>query len=220
MDELSEKELREIASQLRTPQGAEGLEMGQKMHETNLNMILAAVHALNLADGERILEIGHGNAAHLTQILSQAKNLHYTGLDISQTMQEEAQRINADFIENGTASFHLYDGQQMPFEDKQFDKAITVNTIYFWDRPVGLLNETYRVIKPNGLFSICFAEKSFMKNLPFARYGFQLYSTEDVKNMVKQTSFELVDTETQTEQVKSKEGLNVERTFSTITLKG
>ncbi|MCW9708519.1 class I SAM-dependent methyltransferase [Fodinibius salsisoli] len=219
MNELSESEIKQLASQLRTPEGSAGIDVGHKMHETNINMTMTAVKALNLSDGDAILEIGHGNAAHLTRILNQAKNIHYAGLDISQTMQEEAQRINADLVGDGKASFHLYDGQQMPFEDNQFDKIMTTNTIYFWDRPVGLLNEAHRVIKPNGLFSICFAEKSFMKELPFAQYNFQLYSTEDVHDIVKQTSFEAVDTDTEVEQVKSKDGLNVDRLFTVVTLK-
>lgn len=219
-NELSEKKVRELADQLRSPKGKSGIDVGQKMHETNINMTMAAIDALNLAEKSLILEIGHGNASHVKQVLSRAENLQYVGLDISQTMQEEAQRINAQFIDNGQASFHLYQGHKFPFPDDHFHKIMTVNTIYFWDQPVALLEEAHRVIKPGGLFSIGFAQKAFMETLPFVEYGFQLYDTRDVETLVEQSPFQIIDLKTQTETVKSKDGSQVERTYTIITLKG
>jgi ubiquinone/menaquinone biosynthesis C-methylase UbiE len=219
MDELSPSEIMQLASQLRSPKGSAGINVGHKMHETNINMILMTVQALDLTEGDHILELGPGNAAHVAQLLGRETNIQYTSLDISQTMQEEAQRINADLIKEGKAAFHLYDGHQMSFEDNQFDTIMTVNTIYFWEQPVELLNEAHRVLKPNGRCSICFAEKSFMKDLPFAQYGFQLYSTDDVKTLAEQSHFQIIDIQNQTEQVESKDGTDVERKFTVITLK-
>ncbi len=219
MDHLSKKEVRALAAQLRSPEGTEGLDLGQKMHETNINMTMSAVKALDPADGDRILEIGHGNARHVKQVLGIAENLQYTGLDISETMYEEARQTNASFIEENRASFHLYQGETFPFPDTYFHKIMTVNTIYFWEAPLSILKETHRVLKPGGLISIGFVEKSFMKTLPFAQYGFQLYDTEDVKMLAGQSKLQVADIETQTEQVESKDGSEVDRIFTTITLK-
>ncbi|SHG01596.1 Methyltransferase domain-containing protein [Fodinibius roseus] len=220
MKELSEAEIRELAGQLRSPQGEQGIDVGQKMHETNINMTMAGVDALKLVKGDILLEIGHGNASHVKQTLNRDHGLHYAGLDISETMHEEARRINSALIDRGHASFHLYGGETFPFPDNLFHKIMTVNTIYFWDRPSAILEEAHRVLKPEGLLSIVFAQKSFMEELPFVEYGFRLYDNNDIERLVEQTLFEIIHTQTVTEQVESKDGSQVERTFTTITLKG
>lgn len=220
MDNLSKKEIQELAGQLRSPEGEQGVDVGQKMHETNINMTMSAVDALKLVDEDHILEIGHGNAAHAKHILSRASGIQYTGLDISRTMQEEAQRINASAIDHGQASFHLYGGETFPFPDDFFHKIMTVNTIYFWENPLAVLGEAHRVLKSNGLLSIVFAQKSFMEELPFVEYGFKLYDDEDIERLVEQTPFQIIHTQTEMEQVESKDGSNVERMFTTATLKG
>ncbi|MEL7835171.1 class I SAM-dependent methyltransferase [Fodinibius sp. Rm-B-1B1-1] len=217
-EEFGETDLQELARQLRTPKGQEGIAMGQKMNETNIGMTLAAIDALDISNGDILLEIGHGNAGHVEKILSRAGDLRYFGLDISETMKREAQRINKKYINNQQASFHLYDGHRFPFSDVTFHKAMTVNTIYFWEKPSAILKEVYRVLQPQGYFSIGFAQKNFMKQLPFVEYGFKLYNTSEVRKLVEGKPFQISTVKDQTEEVTSKDGSLVERTFTIITL--
>ncbi|PRD57260.1 class I SAM-dependent methyltransferase [Sphingobacterium gobiense] len=213
------KELQELASQLRQPQGDNGVKVAEMMNETNINMTLHSIKRLDLQDGELILELGHGNCGHLAQLLEQKKNLSYYGLEMSVLMQEEAQRLNSQFLDNEQASFYLYDGVHIPFEDNFFDKVFTVNTVYFWDDPRALLAELYRVIKPGGVLNITYAQGDFMKQLPFVEFGFTLYDDEKIKKIFDNTAFHPRGIETQTETVKSKTGETVDRTFTTITMK-
>ncbi|WP_206365168.1 class I SAM-dependent methyltransferase [Sphingobacterium corticibacterium] len=213
------KELQELASQLRQPQGDKGVKVAEMMNETNMNMTLHSIKRLTLQEGERILELGHGNCGHLVQLLEQKRNLSYYGLEMSALMQEEAQRLNQQFFDNGQASFYLYDGLHIPFESNFFDKVFTVNTIYFWKEPEELLTELYRVIKPGGILNITYAQGDFMKQLPFVQFGFTLYNDEKIKELFDNTAFCLVEAETQTETVKSKIGETVDRPFTTITVK-
>ncbi len=213
------KELQELALQLRQPQGDKGVKVAEMMNETNINMTLHSIKRLELQDGQRILELGHGNCGHLTQLLEQKKDLSYYGLEMSVLMQEEAQRLNPQFLDNGQASFYLYDGVHIPFEDNFFDKVFTVNTIYFWDDPRALLAELYRVIKPGGVLNITYAQGDFMKQLPFVEFGFTLYDDEKIKKLFDNTAFHPGGIETQTEIVKSKTGETVDRAFTTITMK-
>ena len=218
MPELSDQNSRQLAEQLRSPEGSSGIEIGHKMHQTNINMTMAAVEALQLCNGDTLLEIGHGNAAHVDKILNLAPSLRYAGLDISQTMHNEAHRINKLLIDDGRATFHLYEGYSFPFSDKFFQKIMSVNTIYFWEDPSALLGEAYRVLDSGGLFSISFAQKSFMKALPFAEHGFRLYDNDDIKQLVEQSSFIIANLNTQSEEVESKDGSQVERIFTTVCL--
>ncbi|BDS09324.1 class I SAM-dependent methyltransferase [Aureispira anguillae] len=217
--ELSEKELEELANQLSCPSGGHGRDVAKLMNETNINMTLSTVNDMGLSDGQSILELGHGNAEHLSNVLKQAKNLTYCGLDISPLMKEEAERINSRFISGKVASFHLYDGTNIPFGAASFDRIFTVNTIYFWEQPLALLNELYRVLKPNGQCHITFAQKRFVEQLPFAKYKFELYDNNTVLKLIQQTSFRLIDIIDKTELVKSKTGEFVDREYAIVSLK-
>lgn len=215
---MKQDELQAIASQLKKPTGEKGIEMGNMMNETNINMTRHSIHHLNIVSGNTILEIGHGNAGHVAYLLQQKDNTTYYGLEMSEIMFQEAQQINHKFLSEGQAHFALYDGNNIPFQDAFFDRIFTVNTIYFWQNPEIFLFEIYRVLKAKGLFSITFAEESFMKQLPFTQFEFDLYSTEKAEKLVAQTSFKIIAKETLTEKVKSKTGELVDRAFTTIVL--
>ena len=89
----TDKELQELASQLKCPNGIKGVEVADLMNETNISMTLHSIDRLNLLDNDSILELGHGNCAHLPYVLQQKKNLTYHGLEISELMYKEAKRI-------------------------------------------------------------------------------------------------------------------------------
>jgi ubiquinone/menaquinone biosynthesis C-methylase UbiE len=188
------------------------------MNETNINMTRHSVQNLNIKAGNSILELGHGNAGHVEFIFEQAENLKYYGLEMSDLMFQEARQINRNFVSQKQAFFLLYDGNVIPFQDTFFDKIFTVNTIYFWKEPEKLLSEIYRVLKSNGVFCITFAEESFMKQLPFTQFEFELYSTEKVENLIQKTAFKIINKETLTEKVKTKTGELVDRDYTTIVL--
>ncbi|QSB26882.1 class I SAM-dependent methyltransferase [Flavobacterium sp. CLA17] len=215
---MKKEELQAIAAQLKHPTGEKGIEMANMMHETNINMTRHSIQNLNIAAENKILELGHGNAAHLEFVMQQAGKLTYYGLEMSELMFQEARQINRNYVSQKQAFFSLYDGNAIPFQDSFFDKIFTVNTIYFWQEPEKFLLEIYRILKPDGNFCLTFAEESFMKQLPFTAYEFTLYSTEKVQQLIEKTAFKIVYTETLTEKVKSKMGELVDRAFTTIVL--
>jgi ubiquinone/menaquinone biosynthesis C-methylase UbiE len=209
----SEADLKNIAKQLSCPEGEHGVKTGEMMHASNLGMTSSAIDALNLQNNNTILEIGHGNGGHIAQLLSKAENLKYYGADISETIIAEAEKINQHFVDKGIVHFELTDGATLPFENNQFDKIFTVNTIYFWSNPGEYLNEIKRTLKPNGILALCFADKTFMQNLPFTSYGFTLYEVEEVKFLLKNGGFTIENILSKTEQIKSKTGEQVEREY-------
>lgn len=211
------EDLKELASQLRQPQGAKGIEIANMMNETNIKMTIHSIDLLNVQTGNNILELGHGNCGHLSYLLSKENDLKYQGLEMSALMIEEAERINQKHIQANQASFHLYEGSNIPFADNSFDRIFTVNTIYFWKEPLHLLNELYRVLKPIGLLNITFAQKSFMQQLPFTQFAFELYDTEKIKTLANQSHFKEHTMHHTSEKIKSKTGEMVDREFTTVT---
>ncbi|MCY1542099.1 malonyl-acyl carrier protein O-methyltransferase BioC [compost metagenome] len=212
------KELEELAAQLRQPSGAKGIEVAVMMNETNIRMTHHSIDQLGMLDRDNILELGHGNGGHLSYLFEQNAGVTYYGLEISALMHEEAKQVNQSFINRKQAAFYMYDGLHIPFAGDHFDKVFTVNTLYFWTEPELLLAELYRVIKPGGILNITFAQKDFMEQLPFTSFGFTLYDHEKIKQLIGSSPFRYISSATQTEKIKSKTGDLVDREFLTVTL--
>ena len=209
-------DLKELAKQLGNPEGEIGIEVANMMNATNIGMTKHAITSLNLNTNDVVLELGHGNCGHLSFLMKQAENLKYFGLEISELMQTEAKKSNQNYIENNLAEFELYNGTEIPFDNESFDKIFTVNTLYFWQNSDLFLNEIYRVLKPNGIFALTFADKSFMEKLPFTPFGFNLYSLKDAEELLQKNRFKMIESISQTEQVFSKTNEMVNRTFFTV----
>ena len=216
---LTEDELKKIEMQLSNPEGELGLKIAKNMNESNIQMSIDSINSLKPLKFDVLLELGHGNCGHLDKIISKEKEIKYFGLEISETMKKEAERINQNLIQQNNVSFQLYDGIQIPFSDDYFDKIFTINTIYFWTKPQTFILEIHRVLKINGILILTFAQKDFMKKLPFVKDKFNLYDHEDLKLLIQNTSFKIIETKNKTEKIKSKSGELVERIYSVVTLK-
>lgn len=215
---MDTEKLKILAQNLAHPQGEKGIEIGEMMNETNIGMTLESIQTLLIEDNEHILEIGHGNAGHVRNILNKAIDVKYTGIDISETMHHEAIKLNKDFENH--AEFVLYEGAELPFKDKTFDKIFTVNTIYFWEKPTDFLNEIYRVLKDNGTFVLTFGQRDFMKKLPFTQFGFTLYNTDEMEETVSKSYFKRMKISERQEEVKSKTGEEtLTRNYTILTIK-
>lgn len=215
---MDTEKLKILAQNLAHPQGEKGIEIGEMMNETNIGMTLESIQTLLIEDNEHILEIGHGNAGHVRNILNKAIDVKYTGIDISETMHHEAIKLNKDF--ENQAEFVLYEGAELPFKDKTFDKIFSVNTVYFWEKPTDFLNEIYRVLKDNGTFVLTFGQRNFMEKLPFTQFGFTLYNTDEMVETVSKSYFKRMKISERQEEVKSKTGEEtITRNYTILTIK-
>ncbi|WGQ09531.1 class I SAM-dependent methyltransferase [Pedobacter gandavensis] len=213
----NEDDLKAVGSQLSSPNGEAGKKTGERMAVSNENMIKRTIDAMKLADQQKVLEIGPGNASHLTMLMAQAKGLKYIGIDISETMIEEASRINQELLKAGEAAFLLSDGIHIDFPAHNFHKIFTVNTLYFWKDPKAYATEIYKALKPGGYFCIGFADKNFMEQLPFTKWDFQLYDTQMVKDLLEEVGFEVIKVWEEKEQVTNNIGMDVKRDIIVIT---
>ncbi|MEM6763819.1 MAG: class I SAM-dependent methyltransferase [Bacteroidota bacterium] len=211
-------EFDELERQLSCPVGEGGVEVGENMLKSNISMIEATIHQMEVQEGQHILELGHGNGGHLPDLLEKDPSLTYKGVEVSDIMHQEAQRQNQQFTANGQAAFSLYDGKNLPFPDSSFHKIFSVNTLYFWEEPANLLTELYRVLVPGGDCLITYCQKDFMKKIPFVQGRFTLYDTQDILRLIDNTipspvEIKVVD---KRERVKSKSGDMVDREYSIL----
>lgn len=155
----SEQELRELESQLSCPKGKIGIKVGNNMNETNMSMIEDSISYLDMNDNNVVLELGFGNCKHLNKLLSASYNVQYYGLEISETMLAEAQKINSD----NAAKLNLYDGRNIPFRDDSFDRIVSVNTIYFWEDAIKLIKEIENIETYRNMCANVFQQRVYEK---------------------------------------------------------
>ncbi len=70
------------------------------------------------------------------------------------------------------------------------------------------------MLKPGGAFALTFAQKHFMEQLPFTKYGFRLFSNEDMTALIGQSDFQQTTITEHEEVVMAKIGESVTRQFS------
>jgi ubiquinone/menaquinone biosynthesis C-methylase UbiE len=184
-----------IAKQLRKPGGILAGKVANEMNKTNGFLYDFTIKAMQLKDGESILEIGFGNGKFFDKIFSTANDLKISGLDFSPEMVKVATGNNPSPSNAGKLTLRLGSSDKIPFPDNSFDKAFCINVIYFWEKPRDHLKEIYRVLKPGGSFYTSIRTKETLVQMPFAQYGFNIYTQDEWITMLENNFLNLVHTE-------------------------
>ena len=148
-----------------------------------------AVQALDIQPNDHILEVGFGGGVALYKIL---KNIHggfVAGIDYSPDMVKRGKRKFQKSIASGKMTLVEGNVASMPFDNAFFDKVCTINTIYFWPDPTAGLKDILRVLKPGGQLVIGVGAKGSMEKLRITRYGFTLYSEQELRDLLTQAGF-------------------------------
>jgi ubiquinone/menaquinone biosynthesis C-methylase UbiE len=184
-----------IAKQLRKPSGILAGKVGNEMNITNSFLYDFTIEAMQLKNDESILEIGFGNGKFFDKIFSTANNLKISGLDFSPEMVKVAKGNNPTTSNNGKLTLRLGSSDKIPFPDNSFDKVFCINVIYFWEQPAAHLKEIYRVLKPGGRFYTSIRSKESLVQMPFAKYGFTIYTQDEWVTMQEINHLHFVHTE-------------------------
>jgi len=112
------------------------------------------VSLLELTPADRVLEIGCGAGRAIELVAARVLQGHVTGIDLSRVMVRAASRRNARAIGAGRAAVRQDDVTSLPFADHQFDKILSIHSVYFWPDPERAMAELARVLKPDGLLAL------------------------------------------------------------------
>lgn len=179
-----------LAAQARKPSGLIGrLLMGRLFNWSNDEINTHTVEALDVQRTDQVLDVGFGGGRALEQMVSSVDGGRIVGVDLSDTMVEQARQRFQASIQSGTLEVLQADVMDLPLESDTFDKACTVNTIYFWPDPAACLREIRRVMKDGGRLVVAFRSRDKMENLPIAQHGFTLYAPDEVRALLEQAGF-------------------------------
>jgi ubiquinone/menaquinone biosynthesis C-methylase UbiE len=182
------------AAQLRKPHGEGAEAIAAYMRELNRELYAHVVKLLDPAAKASILELGFGEGIVPEKLDQQNTMLHYTGIDFSEEMVKMAK---AKHIPG--ARFLLGEVAAMPFADQTFDIVFGINVVYFWETPERELSEIMRVLKPGGLLLLGYRPKTYMQAIPFTQFGFTLYETAVLENLLAKQGFVKIITQTEAE---------------------
>lgn len=173
-----------FAKHLRRPEGEVGKAVGKVMNSINKTMNLLTYDEMNISQGDRILEIGFGNGAFIPHLFEINNDISYTGVEISEIMIEEAKKNIRDRV-NGKVTFVKSSSESLNFNESTFNKVCVINTFYFLKNPLNDLKEIYRVLEAGGKLFISIRSKETMQKSSFSKYYFNLYTYDEVSNLLK-----------------------------------
>lgn len=124
-------------------------------------------HALSLsalpADfSGRLLEVPVGTGVLSMPVFRNMKNADITCLDYSEQMMESAWK-RAEEMHIPNIHFVQGDVGKLPFEDESFDAVLSLNGFHAFPDKEAAWMETYRVLKPGGIFTGCFYAEGLTK---------------------------------------------------------
>jgi arsenite methyltransferase len=167
-----------IARQLSRPEGWLGRVMGRLMNRHNARINAFAIQALDWKPCDRVLEIGFGGGLNLPVLMGGTGFV--AGVDRSGDVVAWARKRFPDAVRTGRADFRQGRVEALPFETASFDKAITVNTVYFWNSLDSGFAEIHRVLAPGGHVVVGFLPKERMQRMGMPADIFTLHTAEEI----------------------------------------
>lgn len=140
---------------------------------------------LAIKKSDHILEIGCGTGSILKHIANELENGSIEGIDYSKTMISLAKKKNKKHVLKKKAIIRHGNFDELQFENNCYDKIFSVNTIYFWESPVSATSKAIDLLKANGMMVLGFHSKDEMERMDLDENIFQLYSPQDVINLLK-----------------------------------
>ncbi len=146
--------------------------------------------ALKLQPEDDLLEVACGNGHFLKKY---APHVHsVAGLDLSELSVILATKRNKDRVAAGKAEFVQGEASRLPWADNKFSAATSMASFPGFPKPLDTLKEIYRVLRPEGRVVISIewnAEDGKDHSKEVEKYGYQICSEADVRNMFKEAGF-------------------------------
>lgn len=181
-----------MARQSGNPQGLFGrLLMALYLDRSNRVGNQLVYETLAFEPQHRVLEIGFGGGSLLFRIAAELDEGQMIGMELSQPMLrnaiKRARRLNlkhkTQFLQ-GTI-------ERLPFEDQDFDRICSVNTVYFWPDIDHGLTELCRVLKPGATLVLGFGHAETLRQQGYEDRGFNLFSDDAIKDAMNRNGFEV-----------------------------
>lgn len=144
---------------------------------------------LALRPHERVLEVGCGAGVLLDEMLAQAAS--GCAIDHSADMVALAAERNAAAVRDARLDLRQGDAHTLPWPDASCEAAASAHMLFFVERPLDMLGEIARVLKPGGRVVIATSPRSRLGSWLFAPYAraMRCYTDDELAAMLRQVGF-------------------------------
>ncbi len=143
---------------------------------------------LELKPDDPVMEVGFGHGKTIQKAAVAVPQGLVAGVDVSPLMVKIAGEHNRNFVRNGRVKLALGDGAHIPYPDSSFYKCFSVHTVYFWPRPIEVLEEIHRILRPQGRFVLSFRyDDKALRTFPLSVYRF--YPPDEVLSLLNAAGF-------------------------------
>lgn len=181
---------RYIAEQFSNPHGLGGKLIFAIMNRQNRPMYEETERLLSLSLSDHVLDIGCGNG-YVLNMLAQRHSCMFKGIDISESMVKTAMRRNSKFLKDNIMDISSQSVEAMSFANNSFDKAYSINTVYFWNNLAHIMAEIHRVIKPGGLFINTLYSNASLNQFSHTQFGYKQFTIEQIGNASENAGFQV-----------------------------
>jgi len=158
------------------------------MNRQNYQLYEETLHLLSPCDAENVLDIGCGNG-YVLGMLAARSDCFCVGIDISESILKSATKRNHRFIKKGNMTFKYGEAARIPFGSAVFDKAYTINTVYFWGDLNVIMTEVRRVLKPGGMFVNTLYTNDTLARFSHTQFGYRRFTQEELINAAQHAGF-------------------------------
>ena len=160
-------EMSKFIGQAGKPAGVIGRLFGRIMAWHNRPDNEWTLDLLEIGEGDTVLEVGFGPGQAVRMLAAEEPRAYIVGIDHSETMLSTARRTNQSAIVEGRVSLQQGSVDRLPYASDTFDKAFSINCIYFWEEPLCGARELCRVLKNGGRLAITVRDKERAAYRPF-----------------------------------------------------
>jgi SAM-dependent methyltransferase len=166
---------------------------GESMERGHRPIGEQAIARMQVREDARVLDLGCGSGWATRLLAGYATGGRVIGLDISDQMIEVARSSSKEF---DNVEFKVGSAERLPFDDRYFTHAFSMESLYYYADVPAALREVRRVLQPGGLFVAVI--DLYQENEPSHQWIEQLQvpvhllSVEDYHALFKEAGFEEV----------------------------
>jgi ubiquinone/menaquinone biosynthesis C-methylase UbiE len=139
-----------------------------------------------------VLEVGFGGGATLEALIRDKRCGYAGGLDASPEMVRAAERRFAPRIAEGRMAVRQGTVESIPWGDAEFDRALSVNSLFYWPDPARGVREIRRVLRPGGALVLGLRDKSAIDKIGIGALGYWSPHQEEIEALLRDAGFDAV----------------------------